>query len=225
MYNGKANKRYLETRVRIYKGMKTKTSMSITPDQDSVLQAIKRVHYQAFHWYRCTDITIPEVSFEDHGWKWDEKEGLVVPVWFEGLQLPPSFTARRRRQRATCYQDDSTDADDMSDDDEEKGENRVRRESGAMSGDERQEEELDYNADNENEEEHTKFKINSIFYKETQIFATMTVIGRFQILRHQTSLSMNGYHRRAKYSDIHEVNYSLSLTAAVSFGKALESDF
>eukprot|EP00794_Sanderia_malayensis_P005090 gene5090-biopygen4150 len=153
MYNGKVNESYLETRVRIYKSMKTKTSMSIPPDQDSVLQAIKRVHYQAFHWHRCSDITIPEVSFEDHGWKWDEEEGLVVPVWFEGLQLPPSFTARRRRQRAISYEDDSTDAD-MSNDDEENGGNRVRRESGAMSGDERREQELDYNADNENEEEH-----------------------------------------------------------------------
>eukprot|EP00794_Sanderia_malayensis_P015391 gene15391-biopygen12814 len=82
---------------------------------------------------------------------------------------PRTFTEwERRLHRAASYEDDSTDAD-MNNDDEEHGGNRVRRESGAMSGDERREQELDYNADNEDGEEHEDEIQNDILQGDSDI--------------------------------------------------------
>ena len=41
---GEFSENYLDTRVRIYKNFKRKTSMTILPDPDSVKLAIKRAH-------------------------------------------------------------------------------------------------------------------------------------------------------------------------------------
>ena len=46
LYSGMGNETYIETRIRLYKSLKQKSSLSIPPDPDSVVQAIKRVHYQ-----------------------------------------------------------------------------------------------------------------------------------------------------------------------------------
>lgn len=134
MYNGKSAESYLETRVRLYKSMKTKTSMSIPPDQHSMVQAIKRVHYQAFHWYRCTDIRIPNISLEDHGWKSDQDEGRVLPTWFTGSQLPLSFKTNRSQQRACNCEDNNGDADISDIDEDGMGEVSVRQASTPTSG-------------------------------------------------------------------------------------------
>ena len=47
LYSGKQRESYIETRIRLYQEMKMKSSMSLPPDPDSVVQVIKRVHYQA----------------------------------------------------------------------------------------------------------------------------------------------------------------------------------
>ena len=129
--------------------MKTKTSMSIPPDKDSVVQAIQRVHYQAFHWYRCIDIRIPDISLEDHGWKIDQDEGTVLPTWFTGSQLPPSFKKRRKQRRATDCEDHSGDADISDIDEDGMGEISVRQASAPTQGIERLEDETGYSADTE----------------------------------------------------------------------------
>ena len=49
-YSGKEGETLTETRVRLYKQMKTKTSQSWPPDEKSMLQAIKYVHYQVYYW-------------------------------------------------------------------------------------------------------------------------------------------------------------------------------
>ena len=56
-----------------------KTSMSILPDTDPVVQAIKRMHYPASNWYQRDLQTIHEVPFEGNGWIWCE-DALVKPV-------------------------------------------------------------------------------------------------------------------------------------------------
>ena len=55
-----------------------------------------------------------------------------MQVWFIGSQLPPSFTAHRRRRRDTSYEGDSGDADINDIDEEGQGESFVRHESAAM---------------------------------------------------------------------------------------------
>ena len=53
--------------------------MSILPDADPVVQAIKRMHYQASKWYQSDLQTIHDVPFEGNGWMWCE-DALVKPV-------------------------------------------------------------------------------------------------------------------------------------------------
>ena len=50
VYAGESLENYVDTKVRIYKNVKRKTSMAILPDPDSVEFAIKRAHLQTFTW-------------------------------------------------------------------------------------------------------------------------------------------------------------------------------
>ena len=49
-YSQMEDESVIETKVRIYKQLKTKTSQSKPPDKNSMLQAIKRIHYQLYYW-------------------------------------------------------------------------------------------------------------------------------------------------------------------------------
>ena len=44
MYNGKLNKSYLSTKVRLYKNRKPKSSVSLLPDPNSIIKELKHVH-------------------------------------------------------------------------------------------------------------------------------------------------------------------------------------
>ena len=46
--NGKANKSYIQRRVRIYNQLHQKSSMPIPPDPEFLVQCIKRAHHQIF---------------------------------------------------------------------------------------------------------------------------------------------------------------------------------
>lgn len=59
----------LDTRVRIYKTLKRKTSMAISPDLDLVELAIKRTHLQKFALLRCYEKSIQSVDPEESGSK------------------------------------------------------------------------------------------------------------------------------------------------------------
>ena len=59
----------LDTRVRIYKTLKRKTSMAISPDLDLVELAIKRTHLQKFALLRCYEKSIQSVDPEEFGSK------------------------------------------------------------------------------------------------------------------------------------------------------------
>ena len=45
-YSGKEEDTVTDTRVRLYKQMNIKTSQSLPPDEKSMLQAIKSIHYE-----------------------------------------------------------------------------------------------------------------------------------------------------------------------------------
>ena len=98
IYSGKTDEAYVDTRVRLYRSMKVKSSMSLPPDPDSILQVIKRAHHRTYYWLRCLEKEIYQLEIEDYGWKWCEKLKLMRPVWFTGAQLPPSFKSRRGKK-------------------------------------------------------------------------------------------------------------------------------
>eukprot|EP00795_Rhopilema_esculentum_P012489 gene12489-3172_t len=96
IYSGKDDEDYVETRIPLYKSLKNKSSMSLPPDPDSVVQVIKRAHCQAYVWYRCGQRTINHLDLEEFGWK--IQDGDVKPVWFVGNQFPPSVKSIRGRR-------------------------------------------------------------------------------------------------------------------------------
>jgi hypothetical protein len=79
-YPGTKNENYVQTKVLLYKTRKIKSFCSLPPDLDSVAQAIRTVHYQVYIWIRSGEINIEHIDFRENGWKWCEKERIVVPV-------------------------------------------------------------------------------------------------------------------------------------------------
>ena len=74
----------MQTRVKLYKALKTKSSKALPPDPDSLRQALLRVHYQVYYWLGYKKKIINEIAFEDFGWTFDGENKLVIPVWFTG---------------------------------------------------------------------------------------------------------------------------------------------
>ena len=107
LYTGKEKETYIETRIRLYQEMKVKSSMSLPPDPDSIIQVIKRAHYQIYFWLRCTEVNPEVIPFSNNGWKWCDKQELVVPVWFTGNQLPPIL--RRKKCKNNTNENDADD--------------------------------------------------------------------------------------------------------------------
>ena len=60
-YPGKGEESLTETRVRLYKQIKTKTSRSLPPEENSMLQAIKHFRYQVFYSSRVDEIIISDI--------------------------------------------------------------------------------------------------------------------------------------------------------------------
>ena len=86
--------------------------MSVLPDPDAVVQAIKRVHYQASKWYQSDLQTIHDVAFEGNGWIWCEDDAIVKPAWFTGKQLPTSLRKKPRKRLRRKASNDESFADD-----------------------------------------------------------------------------------------------------------------
>ena len=58
-YYGIGDESVTEKGVRIYKQLKRKKSM---------LQAIKRIHYQSYYWLQSNMAMIPETDLSENGW-------------------------------------------------------------------------------------------------------------------------------------------------------------
>ena len=84
MYSGRKDELYVDTRVRLYKDMKIKSSQSLLPDPDWMQQAIRRVHFQVNYWLRFGEKSVQTISLEANGWTIDIAQSLVEPVWFTG---------------------------------------------------------------------------------------------------------------------------------------------
>ena len=115
IYNGSLNKSFVESRVRLCKNLKKKTSAAIPADPDSTLQEIKRVHLQSFICLRCIDPIIPILDVRQFGWT-VSNENRVKPVWFVGHQLPPSLRRSCQKRKGTSGRPlrNASDADEES---------------------------------------------------------------------------------------------------------------
>ena len=81
-YSGRKDEGLVETRVRLYRKMKVKSSVSLPPDPDSLKYHLFRVNYQLFEWIRFANAMLEERDLKDSGWK--TNQGQIKPIWFEG---------------------------------------------------------------------------------------------------------------------------------------------
>ena len=95
MYNGNKKESYLQVGMRLYQQQKEKSSMSLPPDPDSLLQALKRAQLQTILWQQCGEAAIKQLDPEQYGLKWDNSAKKMIPVWYIGPQLPPTFQKRQ----------------------------------------------------------------------------------------------------------------------------------
>ena len=95
VYRGKTNEELVETRMRQYNTMKTKTTQTILPDPHSLKEHIKRANLQAYYWRHYLERNVTKVDPCRAGWLRDETNGLK-PIWYECNQLPHSMKEKRK---------------------------------------------------------------------------------------------------------------------------------
>ena len=78
VYRGKTNGELVETRMRQYNKMKTKTTQAILPH--SLKEHIKRANLQAYYWRHYLEHNITKADLCRPGWLIDETNGLK-PFW------------------------------------------------------------------------------------------------------------------------------------------------
>ena len=74
-----------------------KSSLTLIPDESSVMEHLKRSDLQIYIGKQCTEQNMIIPQLDGRGWK--EEEGQIIPVWFEALQLPPALTRRAPRNK------------------------------------------------------------------------------------------------------------------------------
>ena len=102
---------YVNTRIKLYEGLKQKSLLTLPPDPASV----KRVNLQIKTWLQSLNQNMTFPSFKQNGWKWCHGKLIMVPVWFTGSQLPPTVVKRSHKVKVTrkdVYLRDNNLADD-----------------------------------------------------------------------------------------------------------------
>ena len=79
-YSGKEEEGLTETRVRLYKQMETKSFQFLPPDEKSILQAIKLIHFEVYYWSRVDKAIINEVLLQDIVWIVNNENEDVCPL-------------------------------------------------------------------------------------------------------------------------------------------------
>ena len=97
VYRGKTNGELVETRMRQYNKIKTKTTQAILPDPHSLKEHIKRANLQAYYWQHYLEHNITKEDPCRAGWLRDETNGLK-PFWYECSRLPASIKGKRKSQ-------------------------------------------------------------------------------------------------------------------------------
>ena len=97
-YSGKEEGSLTETRVRLYKQMNRKTSQSLPPDENSMLQAIKSIHYQVYYCSAVNEAILIDILFQDNVRIVVNKNEEVRPLWFTGMFLISCFHFHSNQQ-------------------------------------------------------------------------------------------------------------------------------
>eukprot|EP00794_Sanderia_malayensis_P003862 gene3862-4399_t len=123
MYSGKPYESCIETRIRIYENLKTKSSPAVPADPKSLEEEMHRFNLTSFVWLCCLDAAVLRPDPRAHGWKHDETVKCLTPQWFTGKQLPPSLTkpekSCKRKKKVFCQANESeADAEDEKRDEE-----------------------------------------------------------------------------------------------------------
>ena len=89
--------------------------MTLPPDPDSLLQALRRAQLQVYTWRNCCQANIEPVDAEKYAWRWDESSRLLMPLWYEGEQLPPSLrrSPKKRGRKRTVEHIESDPGDEV----------------------------------------------------------------------------------------------------------------
>ena len=74
VYRGKTDEELVETRMRLYNTMKTKTTQTILPGPHNLKKHIKRANLQAYYWRHYLEHNITKVEPCRAGWLRDENE-------------------------------------------------------------------------------------------------------------------------------------------------------
>ena len=67
--------------------MKIKTSQFSPLDENSMLQAIKRIRYEVYYWPRVDEAIISDIVLQDNVWIIDTENEEVHPLCFIGMFL------------------------------------------------------------------------------------------------------------------------------------------
>ena len=67
-YIGKEEDSVTERRVRLHKQMNIKTSQSLPPDEKSMLQAIKSIHYEVYYCSTVAEAIVSDILLQDNVW-------------------------------------------------------------------------------------------------------------------------------------------------------------
>ena len=122
LYSGKPHESYVETRIRIFQNLTTKSSAAIPADPKSITEELQRVNLTCFVWLRCLDATVTRPDPKSCGWRYEETFNQLMPKWFTGKQLPPSLTkstksVKRKEKASSQAQGNEADAEDEISDD------------------------------------------------------------------------------------------------------------
>ena len=97
-YSGKEEDTVTDTRVRLYKQMNIKTSQSLPPDEKSMLQAIKSIHYEVYYCSTVDEAIVSDILLQDNVWIFGNKNEEVRPLWFTGMFLISCFHFHSNQQ-------------------------------------------------------------------------------------------------------------------------------
>ena len=97
-YSRKEEDSLTETRVRLYKQMNIKTSQSLPPDEKSMLQAIKSIHYEVYYCSTVDEAIVSDILLQDNVWIFGNKNEEVRPLWFTVMFLISCFHFHSNKQ-------------------------------------------------------------------------------------------------------------------------------
>ena len=78
--------------------MNIKTSQSLQPDEKSMLQAIKSIHYEVYYFSTADKAIVSDILLQDNFWIVDNENEEVRPLCFTGMFLISCFHFHNNQQ-------------------------------------------------------------------------------------------------------------------------------